>query len=55
LEGVVIEIGFAAEEELKEWGKMLWPKLPNLEQMVAEMESRAIKMNFKFVAVRGLE
>lgn len=53
LEGVVIGVGFAAERELKEWGKMPLPKLPNLEQRVAEMEKKGrIRMNFKFVVVK---
>lgn len=48
----MIEVGFAAEKELKEWGKMPWPK--SLEQIVAGMGSEGIRMNVKFVAVSRL-
>ncbi|EGY23433.1 uncharacterized protein VDAG_04871 [Verticillium dahliae VdLs.17] len=50
LEGVGIAVGFAAEKELEEWGKMPWPE--SLEKIVAEMETDVIKMNFKFVEDR---
>lgn len=49
LQGITITVAFAAEEELKEWGKMKLPKIPTLMQRVTEMESEKIRMNFEFV------
>lgn len=48
LEGMVIEVAFAVEEELEEWGKMLLPNSPDLERIVARMGDERIRMNFKF-------
>ncbi|PSS18520.1 hypothetical protein M430DRAFT_240621 [Amorphotheca resinae ATCC 22711] len=55
LEGVVLGVGFAVEKELKEWGKMMLPKMPNLEQKVAQMNTDRIRMNFQFVEVTRSE
>jgi hypothetical protein len=43
------------EKELKEWGKMMLPKMPNLEQKVAQMNTDRIRMNFQFVEVTRSE
>ena len=50
MKGVAIKVAFTAEDELKEWGKMMLPKWPILEQKVAEMDTDRIRMNFEYVA-----
>jgi hypothetical protein len=40
--------GFAVEEELKSWKKMLLPGTKSIRQKVAEMSDK-IGMNFEFV------
>jgi hypothetical protein len=46
--------GFATEEELKLWEKMLLPKTTSLMRKIKEMESKQISMNVKFIDL-GLE
>jgi hypothetical protein len=49
LEGKVLEIWFAVEKELKEWGKIELPESSGLEEIVAAMGDERIRMNYKFI------
>ena len=47
-QGVVVEVAFADEKELKEWNRMLYPDSTVLRSMVQGMDTEKIKMNIKF-------
>ncbi|KAG8423874.1 hypothetical protein J3458_000723 [Metarhizium acridum] len=47
IQGVVVEVAFADEKELKEWNRMLYPDSTLLKNMVQSMDTEKIKMNIK--------
>jgi hypothetical protein len=47
-EGYPIIFEFGTEDVVKNWAKMILPKLSGLPQKVAEMESPKIGLNFEF-------
>lgn len=49
IQGRAITFGFAAREELEQWGKMHLPNVENLKRKVAEMEGTTVGVNFDFV------
>ncbi len=50
-EGYPIIFAFGAEDVVKNWVKMILPKLDGLPQKVANMESPKIGLNFEFEEV----
>jgi len=54
IQGNTVMAGFATEEELKLWEKMLLPKTTSLMRKIKEMESKQIGINVEFIDL-GLE
>lgn len=50
IQGVTVIVGFAIEEEIKHWRKMMLPKEPALMQMIDGMKSERIGVNVEFIA-----
>jgi hypothetical protein len=48
VKGFAIHFVFATKEELEGWPKKRFPREPDLERKVAEMETPTIGVNFAF-------
>ena len=49
IQGIVINLGFATKEELKEWATMKFPNIPEIENLVNAMTCEKIGNNFELV------
>ncbi|PQK18026.1 hypothetical protein BB8028_0010g00180 [Beauveria bassiana] len=48
--GFVIFIGFATENEVKEWGKMKLPYSDQMKEVIQSLEARGTRMNYAWLA-----
>jgi hypothetical protein len=48
LKGPIVFLGFVEPEELKHWAKMELPRLPELVELVEDMQTEEIGANFQF-------
>lgn len=49
IQGLVINLGFATKEELKEWAPVKLPNIQNIENLLNAMTGEKIGHNFELV------